>query len=222
MKSDAVLIVDDEKNIRLTMAEALESLGLEIDTAADGEEAVSKLKAKRFALVLLDIVMPGIGGMDVLADIHKTNPDTRVIIVTAHGSIESAVEALKMGACDFIEKPFVPDKLRELVRRVLDRDRMKAQEAADFASFIELAKRCIWAGKFDAAIEYLRKAIAIEPNRPEGFNLLGAMLEITGSVLEAQKNYRVAVSLDPSYKPAIENLKRTANWHEKNKKNISF
>lgn len=222
MKNDSVLIVDDEKNIRLTMIQALEPLKLEIETANDGEEALSKLKDRNFGLVLLDIVMPGKSGMDVLGNIRKTNPDVRVIIVTAHGTIEYAVEALKMGACDFMEKPFVPDKLRELVKRVLDREHIREKEAADFASFIELAKRCIWAEKFDAGIEYLHKAISIEPNRPEGFNLLGALLEITGNMLEAQKNYRAAVSLDPSYKPAVENLERAASWHEKNKKNISF
>ena len=222
MSNNSILIVDDATNIRMTMAEALEPLKLEIDTSADGEDALSKLKRKKYDLMLLDIKMPGMSGMDVLRDVKRTRPDTRVIIVTAFGTIESAVEAIKLGACDFIEKPFVPDKLRELVKRVLDREHLKEMGAADFISFNELAKRCIWAGNFDSAIEYLHKAISIEPNRPETFNLLGALLEITGNISDARKNYRASIALDPTYRPAIENLERTVDWSKNGRKDISF
>jgi len=216
MISKPILIVDDEKNIRLTLSQALETLGAEIDTAANGEEALSKLKNKEFGLILLDIRMPGMDGMEVLRHVREVRPDIRVIMITAYGTVESAVEAMKQGAVDFLQKPFDPEEIRELVSRVMDREKLDEQKFANYASYIELAKRCIGDRHFDAAIEYIRKAIFIDPGRPEAFNLLGALLEIQGDRVEAQKNYRTALSLDPSYEPAIANLHRstTGKWRQ--------
>jgi DNA-binding NtrC family response regulator len=212
MKSGSILIVDDENNIRLTLTQALQTLGVEIDTAANGEEAVEKLKGKEFGIVLLDLRMPGMSGMEVLAKLRETRPDIRVIIMTAFGTIESAVEAMKLGASDFIEKPFVPNEIRALVSRVLDREKLDEKKASDYATFIELAKKCVNDRHFEAAIAHLRSAVALEPGRAEAFNLLGVLMEIQGNRYEAQKNFRAALSLDPSYKPAAENLQRSTTW----------
>jgi DNA-binding response OmpR family regulator len=216
MISKSILIVDDEKNIRLTLSQALETLGTQIDAAADGEEALSKLKEKQFGLILLDIRMPGMDGMEVLRRVREIRPDIRVIMITAYGTIESAVEAMKLGAADFLQKPFDPEEVRELVSRVMDRDKLNENKLADYTSHVELAKKCIGDRHFDAAVEHVRKAIFIDPGRPEAFNLLGALMEIRGDRLEAQKNYRAALSLDPSYEPAIRNLHRSTNgkWRQ--------
>ena len=212
MKGKSVLIVDDEKNIRLTLSQSLESLELETDTAVNGEEALDKLKEKGFGLILLDLNMPGMDGMEVLRRVREIRPDIRVIIITAYGTIESAVEAMKLGAVDFIRKPFAPEEIRKLVSQVMDREQLDEQKVADYASYVELAKRCIGDHRFDAAVEHVRKAISLDPSRPEAFNFLGALLEIRGDRLEAQKNYRVAIELDPTYKPARENLHRSTSW----------
>jgi CheY-like chemotaxis protein len=211
MKDKSVLIVDDEKNIRLTLSQALEVLNLETDTAADGEEALAKLKAKEFGLILLDLKMPGMDGMELLRRVREIRPDIRIIIITAYGTVESAVEAMKLGAVDFIQKPFSPEEIRGLVSRVTDREKLDEQKAVDYSSFIELAKRSISDRYFDAAIEHLRKAISLDPGRPEAFNLIGALMEIRGDRDEAQKNYRAALSLDSSYEPAIKNLQRSTS-----------
>lgn len=215
MKDKSILIVDDEKNIRLTLSQALETLEVETDTAADGEEALAKLKEKEFSLILLDLKMPGIDGMEVLRQVSKIRPDIRIIILTAYGTVELAVEAMKLGAADFIQKPFTPEEIRELVSRVMNREKLDEQKAVDYTSSIELAKRCIGDRHFDAAIEHVRKAISLDPARPEAFNLLGALMEIRGDRLEAQKNYRAALSLDPSYEPAIKNLQRSTDMRWK-------
>ena len=97
MKEKPVLVVDDEKNIRLTLSQTLESLGLETDTAVNGEEALGKLKKKEFGLILLDLKVPGMDGMAVLRQLREIRPDIRVIIITAYGTVESAVEAMKIG-----------------------------------------------------------------------------------------------------------------------------
>jgi len=217
MKSKSILIVDDEKNIRLTLSQALEVLEADIDTAANGEEALAKLNEKEFNLILLDLMMPVMSGMEVLRQVREIRPDILVIIITAHGTVESAIEAMKLGACDFLLKPFVPDEIRELVSRVMDRGKIDDQKALDYASSIELAKRSINERHFNAAIEHIRKAISSDPSRPEGFNLLGILMEMRGDRLEAQKNYRAALSLDPSYKPALENLDRSASWQPRHK-----
>jgi DNA-binding response OmpR family regulator len=212
VKGRSVLIVDDEKNIRLMLAQALEVLEVETDTATNGQEALAKLKEKEFDLILLDLKMPGISGMEVLRQVREIRPDIRIIMITAHGTVESAVEATKLGASDFIQKPFVPEEIRDLVRRVMSREKFDEQNGADYTSSIELAKRSIIDHHFEAAKAHIRKAISFNPSRPEAFNLLGAVMEVQGDRLEAQKHYRTALSLDPNYKPASENLDRTTNW----------
>jgi len=211
MKGKPVLIVDDERNIRLTLSQSLEPLGLEIDTAVNGEEALDKLKERDFGLILLDLKMPGMDGMEVLRQVSEIRPEIRIIIITAHGTIDSAVEAMKLGAVDFIQKPFAPKEIRELVSQVIDREKMDEQKATDYGSCIELAKKCVGDRHFDAAIEHVRKAVSLDPSRPEAFNFLGALLEIRGDHPEALKHYRAAISLDPTYEPARKNLRRATS-----------
>jgi DNA-binding response OmpR family regulator len=217
MISKPILIVDDEKNIRLTLSMALEALGVEVDSAEDGEEALAKLKEKEFGLILLDLHMPGVDGMEVLRQVREIRPDIRVVIITAYGTVELAVEAMRLGAVDFVQKPFVPEEIRKMVIRVMDRGKLDEQKVTDYASSIELAKKSITDRHFDAAAEHVRKAISLDTSRPEAFNLLGAVMEICGDRDEAQKNYRAALSLDPSYKPAVKNLQRSTDvtWKRK-------
>ncbi len=209
MHAKPVLIVDDEKNIRLTLSQAMETLELETETAVNGEEALARMAQRHFALILLDLKMPGMNGMEVLRRVRQVRPETKVIIITAHGTIDSAVEAMKLGAVDFLQKPFAPTEIRELVTRVLDRDKIAADKASSYQEHVELAKKCIGGQEFGAAQEHVRQAIAADSTKPEAFNLLGVLLEMAGNKLEAQKNYRAALALDPSYRPAEENLSRT-------------
>jgi DNA-binding response OmpR family regulator len=164
--------------------------------------------------------MPGMDGMEVLRQVREIRPDIRIIMITAYGTIELAVEAMKLGAVDFIQKPFSPEEIRELVSRVMDREKLDEQKVADYGTSIELAKRSIGNRHFDASIEHVRKAIFLDPTRPEAFNLLGALMEIRADRLEAQKNYRAALSLDPSYAPAIKNLQRSTSWSWKQTRGI--
>jgi CheY-like chemotaxis protein len=121
-----ILVVDDEKNIRLTLSQSLESLGFPIQTAVNGEEALQKLEEAEFGLLLLDLKMPGMDGMEVLHRVRDRWPTIPVIIITAHGTIEFAVDAMKLGAVDFIQKPFSPREIRELVLQVLQRESVRS------------------------------------------------------------------------------------------------
>jgi DNA-binding response OmpR family regulator len=214
MEKKPILIVDDEKNIRLTMSQSLKPLGMPIHTAVNGEEALRKLCEEQAGLVFLDLKMPGLDGMEVLRRIKERWPKIRVIIITAHGTMASAVEAMKLGAVDFLQKPFSPGEIRALATQVLEREALQEESATDYRTWIALTKRHISDRKFELARDSARKAIATDPGQPEVYNLLGALLEIQGDGLEAQRFYRAALDIDPTYKPAWANLERTASFHK--------
>jgi FixJ family two-component response regulator len=212
MEKKPILIVDDEKNIRLTMSQSLESLEVPVQTAVNGEEALQKLQETAFGVVFLDLKMPGMDGMEVLRRIKNKWPKTRVVIITAHGTVASAVEAMKLGAVDFIQKPFSPGEIREAALKVTQREALDETSAVDYRSLIEFAKLHISDRDFLAARGAVRKAIAADPAKAEAYNMLGALLEIEGDSVEAQKFYRAALEIDPTFKPARANLDRITSW----------
>lgn len=209
MDEHRVLVVDDEKNIRLTLSQTLEGIRLKVDTAADGEEALSKLNQADYWLTLLDLKMPGMDGMEVLRRLRVLQPGTKVVIITAHGTVENAVEAMKLGAVDFLQKPFTPAEIRALVQKIMDRDALDPAQAESYEAFIELARHGISHRQFDEARAYLRKALACDDAQPEAHNLLGVLHEIDGDRFEAQQCYRKALELDPTYAPARANLRES-------------
>lgn len=217
MANPHILVVDDEKNIRLTLSQALATLPAEIETASDGKEALQKVAEGTYSLMLLDLRMPEMGGMQVLQKLRDDRPEIPVAIITAHGNVESAVDAMKLGAIEFIQKPFGPDEIRGLVRKILERHQLDEAHATDYAGRYELAKRCISERRLDAAAQHLKFAIGLDPERPEAFNLLGVVHELRGEHTEAMKNYRVAYHIDASYKPADANLSRAGSFEQKGK-----
>lgn len=217
-----VLVIDDEKNIRLMLSETLESEDLKVDTAVSGEHGLEKFFASSYDLVLLDIKMPGIDGMEVLRRIKKKNPQQRVAMITAHGTIETAVEAMKLGAVDYLRKPFTAPEMRLMVKDMLTRDRfIEGAEPQNYAEQISHAKELITLQRHDEARRVLQNAVGQNPGQPEAFNLLGVMTEMNNDVLEALKLYRAALALDPSYAPANSNLDRATRW-EYTKKGIDL
>jgi DNA-binding NtrC family response regulator len=115
---DRILLVEDKESLALMIREALELDGVAVDLAGDGKSAVRKLASgTRYALVLTDLRLPGADGLQVLRNSRENDPDCPVIVMTAYGTIEQAVEAMKLGAYDFIQKPIDVDYLTLLVRR---------------------------------------------------------------------------------------------------------
>jgi DNA-binding NtrC family response regulator len=122
-----ILIVDDEPfNLDLLEQELAEK-GYGVERARDGQEALDKLQTSQPDLVFLDYMMPGMNGMEVLKEIRRRGIDVPVVMITAHGTIERAVEAMKEGAYDFITKPFEPDHVALIVRKALERQRLRAE-----------------------------------------------------------------------------------------------
>lgn len=122
-----ILIIDDEKAIRKTLTEILSFEGYKMDEAADGEEGLKKFKEKNYDLVLCDIKMPKMDGIEFLQKAGEINPDVPIIIISGHGNIETAVEAVKKGAFDYISKP--PDLNRMLItiRNAMDKSSLVSE-----------------------------------------------------------------------------------------------
>ncbi len=122
-----ILVVDDEEGIRSFLADVLQGDGHTVAQAADGEEALSRLAGHHAHVVLTDLKMPRMDGMALLRVLRRDHPDIEVIVLSAHGSIESAVDAMKQGAFDFLQKPVSsPAALRLLVARAVERHQLKA------------------------------------------------------------------------------------------------
>ena len=119
METKPILIVDDEPSMRMALSESLVSCGYTVDTATDGQDALRKLSQNEFRLVITDMRMPKLGGMEVLKNVKRSSPETRVIVITAYGTVNTAVEAMKEGASEFIMKPFSLDDLEGVVKNVL-------------------------------------------------------------------------------------------------------
>ncbi len=117
---EAILVADDEPGVRESLAEVLRDAGYDVETAVDGTAALHALEQRDFAVVLTDLRMPGADGLAVLHRARDVSPQTVAIVMTAHGSVETAVEALRMGAADYILKPIIFDDVLAKVSRVLD------------------------------------------------------------------------------------------------------
>jgi DNA-binding NtrC family response regulator len=113
-----VLVVDDEETICISLAAWLTKEGFQVQTAGSGQEALDLLTTQLFDLYLVDIKMPGMDGLELLAKIKAAQPDAAIIMITAHGSIQTAVESMKRGAVDYLCKPFDPEALSLLMERV--------------------------------------------------------------------------------------------------------
>jgi two-component system response regulator FlrC len=117
--AEKLLIVDDDQSMRAALYESLSSCGYEVETAENGVDALVKFGEGRFSVVVTDMRMPKMSGMDVLRGVKKISPQTPVILITAYGTVNTAVEAMKEGAAEFIMKPFSLDDLEFAVKNVL-------------------------------------------------------------------------------------------------------
>ncbi|MEE8399228.1 MAG: response regulator [Desulfobacterales bacterium] len=128
-----VLVVDDEENIRDAEERVLKGIGLNVSKATNGGEALKIFGKEKISIVLLDLKMPGIDGMEVLLRIHEIDPSILVIVVTGYATVETAIEAMKRGAYDFITKPFEPEQLRIVTGRAVEKLQLswEAERLAD-------------------------------------------------------------------------------------------
>src|ERR687886_800079 len=155
--SDSVLIVDDERGIRETLRAVLEDEGFEVETAASGEECLKMVERRSFGCVLLDVWLPGIDGLETLARMKDRGTDASVVMISGHGTIETAVRATKLGAFDFIEKPLSIEKTVLTVRNAL---RQRELERVNAQLVAELGGEYVMVGE-SVAMRALRKQIEL-------------------------------------------------------------
>jgi DNA-binding NtrC family response regulator len=116
-----ILIVDDEEIVIKTCLRILGGSDYYVEVAHDGREALHKIQENPYDVMILDVVMPNMGGLEVLRQVKETHPDMDVIMVTGLSQVDTVVQARKLGARDFISKPFEPNELKLVVQRALDR-----------------------------------------------------------------------------------------------------
>jgi DNA-binding NtrC family response regulator len=187
-----ILIVDDEPHIRLMYRTALAGLGYDIFEALSAESALEQFRVRKFEVAILDLRMPGMDGLELLAKMHLLGITTPVAFITAYGDVPNAVRAMELGAIDFLPKPPTPDQLRFVVQDILLRHSAPSNVTGlrDFDYYLRSAKRAINLRDFGAANKHLIKALDINPSSRQAINLVGVMLEMR------QEHERAALAVE--------------------------
>jgi DNA-binding response OmpR family regulator len=189
-----VLIVEDETIIRESLRDWLKEEGYEVDTAESGEEALQKIGEREFGIAVLDLRLPGKDGLEVLRDATAQNPKFKGVIITAYPSVKTAVEAMKIGAVDYMVKPFAPDALEKVIEKVLGPiqavvkpEEGKVEEAArelpvakeaeiekviaiteeEIPAHLEQGRIYFEAGRYEAALREFQSILHIAPGHVE-------------------------------------------------------
>jgi two-component system, OmpR family, response regulator len=207
--STKVLIVDDEANVRLNYRITLETEGYEVFEADSAASALQQFLEHSFAVAVLDMRMPGMDGLELLAKMREAGITVPAMIVTAYSDVPHAVKAMKLGAIDFLQKPLRPEDLRRIVAEIVKRHAPQKEHLAEtFNSHIVAAKRCLNLRSFALARIHLVKALELNTKSVEAFNLAGVLAEMLDDHDKAKKYYGQAIKLDKNYEPAQQNMRR--------------
>lgn len=158
-----ILVVDDQRNMRTTLSLMLRGYGYEVDEAGSGEEGQEAAEKGAYDLVLTDLRMDGADGIEVLRSVKQSQPLTQVVVMTAYGTIESAVEVMRLGALDYIQKPFTEEELLVKVSRAMDMRRLHGQMQALAHEFKERFHFEKIVGRSQAMREVLGRVVRIAP-----------------------------------------------------------
>jgi DNA-binding response OmpR family regulator len=201
-----ILIVDDERNIRKNLQMLLEAEDYTVDVASDGEEALAKCREQYYEVALVDLQMPKMGGLALLRQLHGLSAKTAVVILTAYGSVARAVEAMKLGAVDFLEKPFDPKAIKLLIEEILTRQRLGPHGSVE--DLLHLADLARDRSAYVEARAYLKTALLRDPARPEPYYWLGYLSEREGDLRQAAHYYFMALDANHTFQLAHKALMR--------------
>src|ERR1700730_1749944 len=204
-----ILVVADETNVRLNYRVTLETEGYEVVEAASAARALQELVEQSFSLAILDMRLPGMDGLALLAKMREVGITVPAMIVTAYSDVPHAVQAMKLGAIDFLQKPLRPEDLRRIVAEILTRHApQKVHSAESYNSHLVAAKRCLNLRSFAMARIHLTKALELNNKSVESFNLAGVLAEALDDIDKAKKYYGQAIKIDKNYEPAQQNMRR--------------
>jgi len=201
-----ILVADDERNVRKNLAMVLEAAGYHVDAAADGEEALELCKQNHPDIAFVDLRMPKMPGLQVLDHMKVLSPKTAVVIITAYGTAANAAEAMKLGAVDFLEKPFDPKIIGALAEEILFRQ--KVSGGGTFGDLMHLAELARERHAYIEARGYLKAAMTRALDRPEPYYWLGFLWEHEGDRKRAVQYYYMAVSAQHDFQLAVDALRR--------------
>ena len=195
-----VLVVDDERNIRNNLAMVLEAEDYKVDKCANGDDAILSVKQGRYDIAFVDIQMPKIDGLELLRYLRGLRPKMPVVILTAYGTVHRAVEAMKLGAVDFLEKPFDPKAIQLLCQEILEREKVGSSGTVD--DLLRLAALARQRKAFTEARVHLKIAMMRDLTRPEPYYELGSLAEEEGQVSHAVQYYYMALEAQSDFAPA--------------------
>ena len=127
MNRPRILVVDDEEIVRISCKKCLTPEGYDVDVAANGFEGMQLMQAAQYDLILTDLKMPEMDGMEFIVKAKASQPDTRIIMITGYSTVEHAVKAMRLGAYNYVEKPFTPEALIAAAREALETKREKGE-----------------------------------------------------------------------------------------------
>ena len=201
-----ILVVDDERNIRNNLGMVLEAEGYKVDTASNGDDAILRVKEGLYDIAFVDIQMPKMDGLELLRYLRGLRPKLPVVMLTAYGTVNRAVEAMKLGAVDFLEKPFDPKTISLLCQEILERQKIGTSGTVD--EMLHLAELARGRKAYTEARVYLKIAIQRDVTRPEPHYQLGELAESDGHTSHAVHYYYMALDAQPTFEPARDALKR--------------
>ena len=204
MKSN-ILVVDDEPVARQCLGDILRLEGYQVTAVANGELAVDHIRNYAVDLIVLDLKMPGMNGMDVVQVVNQISPDTEIILLTAHGSMETAVEALRQRVHDYLFKPASPNQILESVRRGIERHELKLKERR------EEEEIQIYTTKNGIEVDLMRRTVTQgelnESLTPAEGHLLKVFLGNAGKVFSHRELVLLVQGYDVSQREAQEILR---------------
>ena len=198
-----ILVVDDERNIRNNLGMVLEAEGYKVDKASNGDDALLQVKAGLYDIVFVDIQMPKMDGLELLRYLRGLRPKMPVVMLTAYGTVSRAVDAMKLGAVDFIEKPFDPKNILLLCEEILQRQKIGMNGTVDELLHLARGRK-----SHTEARVYLKIAIMRDVTRPEPHYQLGELAESEGRTSHAVHYYYMALDAQSTFQPARDALTR--------------
>ena len=202
-----ILLVDDEKNIRFTVMHALKAEAFQVDAASSGVEGLNMFRHNDYDLLLIDLRMPGMTGLEMLREIRRTAARTPpAAIITAYGVPQQMIEAASLGAIDCVRKPFSIQMIRGIVHAILERVQSDGRSPSTASEFLLMGKRQLMTGEADEAEKSLQCATELDPGLIDAHLCLGICTSIGGRSQDAIGHFRRVLQIDPTNKTAGEYL----------------
>src|SRR6478672_4944740 len=192
-ESPRVLVVDDEKVIREILSDFLTMEGYVVRTVEDGDAALRELERRSYNLVISDLKMPGMGGLELLEKIAELKANVLTVIMTGFGTVETAIEAMKKGAYDYILKPFKIEEVVHVVERGLDRQRLHAEniKLKEAVSLYKISEAISQSLSLDTVLDVILDAVLVEAQA----DLCTLMLQDPGTLLFIERTRRQSANV---------------------------